>query len=100
MAYITAEHHDGFEGPACVFCDLPAQHDDARTYILYRGERAFVIMNLYPYNNGHLMIVPYAHVDTLAALDEGTLTELMALDQALPGRSCRTGCAPRGSTSA
>ena len=79
MAYITAEHEDGYEGPECVFCDLPAQDDDARTYILHRGERAFVIMNLYPYNNGHLMIVPYAHVDTLAALDEGTLTELMVL---------------------
>ena len=36
-------------------------------------------MNLYPYNNGHLMVVPYAHVDTLAALDEPTLTEMMIL---------------------
>jgi len=81
MSYITAEKEHGFEGPECVFCDLPARDDDARTYILYRGERAFVIMNLYPYNNGHLMMVPYAHVDSLAELDEPTVTELMTLAQ-------------------
>ena len=81
MAYVSAEHGDEYEGPACVFCDLPARGDDAATYILHRGERTFVIMNLYPYNNGHLMIVPYAHVDTLAALDEPTLPEMMMLAQ-------------------
>lgn len=81
MAYISAEHDHGFEGPDCVFCALPARSDDARTYILYRGVRAFVIMNLYPYNNGHLMMVPYAHVDSLGALDEPTLTEMMTLAQ-------------------
>jgi ATP adenylyltransferase len=79
MAYVSAEHGDEYEGPSCVFCDLPARGDDAATYILHRGERAFVIMNLYPYNNGHLMIVPYAHTDTIAALDEPTLTEMMML---------------------
>jgi ATP adenylyltransferase len=81
MAYITAEHEGTYEEPACVFCDLPKRADDDRTYILYRGARAFVIMNLYPYNNGHLMMVPYAHVDSLADLDEATLTELMTLAQ-------------------
>lgn len=81
MAYVSAEKEHGFEGPSCVFCDVPARHDDARTYILYRGARAFVIMNLYPYNNGHLMVVPYAHVDSLASLDQPTLNEMMALVQ-------------------
>jgi ATP adenylyltransferase len=85
MAYVGAEKEGGFEGPACVFCDLPAQDDDERTYILLRGERAFVIMNLYPYNNGHLMIVPYAHVDTLRALDEAALAEMMTLTQRAQG---------------
>ena len=70
MAYINAEH-DSAPPPGCVFCDLPARRDDERTYILYRGARAFVIMNLYP----------YAHVDSLAALDEPTMTELMGLAQ-------------------
>lgn len=81
MAYIAA----GKEAPptpgACVFCDVPAAGDDDAGYILYRGRRAFVIMNLYPYNNGHLMIIPYAHVDSLTALDEPTLTEMMLLTQ-------------------
>ena len=82
MSYVSAEKEHGFEeGPSCVFCSLPAQDDDERTYILYRGARAFVIMNLYPYNNGHLMVVPYAHVDSIAALDEPTLSEMMGLAQ-------------------
>lgn len=79
MAYIAAEHDHGFEGPRCVFCDLPARRDDERSYILHRGERCFVIMNLYPYNNGHLMVVPYAHLDSLLLLDDDTLTEMMTL---------------------
>jgi ATP adenylyltransferase len=81
MAYIGAEHGGEYEKPACVFCDMVAQHDDARTYILHRGERAFVVMNLYPYNNGHLMIVPYAHVDSLRLLEEPDLLEVMTLAQ-------------------
>jgi ATP adenylyltransferase len=81
MSYVSAEKEHGFEGPSCVFCSLPAQDDDERTYILYRGARAFVIMNLYPYNNGHLMVVPYAHVDSISALDAETLTEMMGLAQ-------------------
>jgi len=81
MAYINAEHDAAPSPDACVFCDLPAREDDELTYILYRGPRAFVIMNLYPYNNGHLMMVPYAHVNSLAALDEATMSELMGLAQ-------------------
>jgi ATP adenylyltransferase len=85
MAYITAEHEGGYDGSGCVFCDLPAQDDDERTLILHRGERCYVIMNLYPYNNGHLLIVPYAHVDTLAALDAATLAEMTTLAQRAQG---------------
>ena len=92
MSYVSAEKGAGPDGAACVFCDLPSRHDDARSYILYRGARAFVIMNLYPYNNGHLMVVPYAHVDALGALDEPTLTEMMTLaqrSQAVVGEAMR-----------
>lgn len=81
MAYIEREHQDGYTGSQCPFCALPAQNDDARTYILHRGENAFVIMNLYPYNNGHLMTVPYAHHSSLADLDAATLGEMMVLAQ-------------------
>lgn len=79
MSYVTAEHVHAFEGPACVFCQLPALDSDAETYILHRGEHCFVVMNLYPYNNGHLMVVPYVHVDAITALDENTTTEMMRL---------------------
>lgn len=81
MAYVSAEHDHGYEGPACVFCDLPARQDDERSYILHRGDRCFVVMNLYPYNNGHLMVIPYLHVDTLLSLDPETLREMMLLTQ-------------------
>ena len=81
MKYIEREHTGDYEAGGCVFCDLPAASDDAGTYILRRGERAFVILNLYPYNNGHLMVVPYAHVDNLGALDAETTGEMMALTQ-------------------
>ena len=82
MAYITAEHGTApppAGPPECVFCDLPRRHDDARSYILHRGEHVYVVMNLYPYNNGHLMVIPYVHVDSLLALDAPALTELIAL---------------------
>jgi ATP adenylyltransferase len=64
-----------------VFCDLPAQRDDRATYILRRGRFAFVIMNLYPYNNGHLMVVPYAHESALPALAAEVVNEMMELTQ-------------------
>jgi len=63
----------------CVFC-LPEQRDeDEARYILHRGRRAFVIMNVYPYNNGHLMVCPYRHVMTLLDLDADEHHEIMDL---------------------
>jgi ATP adenylyltransferase len=79
MRYVAPPHDERPEG--CVFCDLPAQGDDAATYILRRGRSAYVIMNLYPYNNGHLMVVPYAHEATLPALDSDVVHEMMELTQ-------------------
>ncbi|HLL49913.1 MAG TPA: HIT domain-containing protein [Thermomicrobiales bacterium] len=58
MRYVAGSHRE--EG--CIFCNRLAEQDDVNSLILHRGERAFVIMNLYPYNTGHLMIVPNAHV--------------------------------------
>jgi ATP adenylyltransferase len=55
--------------------------EDSKKHILYRGERVFVTLNLYPYSNGHLMVVPNRHLATLEDLDEATLTELMAVTQ-------------------
>ncbi|MGH2524978.1 MAG: HIT family protein [Anaerolineales bacterium] len=62
---------------SCIFCDKPAEDRDVENLIVHRGERVFVILNLYPYNNGHLMVVPYEHAPSLEQLDAPTLTELM-----------------------
>jgi ATP adenylyltransferase len=66
---------------ACFLCTAPAAHDDRANLILARAERAFVIMNRYPYNSGHVMIAPYAHTGDLANLDTATAQQLMALEQ-------------------
>lgn len=65
----------------CPFCQYLAQDpkDDAKNLILLRSERCFVILNRYPYNNGHLMILPNDHVADLEALDTETQQELLKL---------------------
>ena len=63
----------------CIFCDKPAEGDDHSMLILYRGENSFVIMNLYPYNNGHLMIAPYQHTDSTQELNSSSRSEIMEL---------------------
>ena len=78
MAFITPETPPP---PGCIFCTLPAQQRDAENHILYRGEHCFMMLNRYPYNNGHLMIAPFQHVETLEKLDAATLAELMAQTQ-------------------
>jgi len=65
--------------PGCVFCELPAQEDDPAAYILHRGRLAYVMMNLHPYNNGHLMIVPYSHVASLPAVEADAAAEMIEL---------------------
>jgi ATP adenylyltransferase len=64
IKYIQMEKPEG-----CILCEKPSEDNDALNYILYRGEKNFIIMNSYPYNPGHLMVVPYRHV---ASLDELT----------------------------
>ena len=65
----------------CIFCVKPAESRDRENFILYRGRRAFIMLNAFPYNNGHLLVVPYAHVPALDDLDEETAGELMVLVQ-------------------
>ena len=78
MAYLRKEDDSGDPG-GCIFCDLPAQNDDAQTLIVHRGTLAYVILNRYPYNNGHMLVVPFQHVPTLENLDPTTLAEMMQL---------------------
>jgi ATP adenylyltransferase len=79
MSYLQG---DGPRPEGCVFCNAAATPDaDANTYVLWRGQHHFVILNLYPYNNGHLMVVPLTHVDSIELLAPEALTELMTLTQ-------------------
>jgi len=64
----------------CVFCHAHAR-PDAEDLLLWRGVTCFVILNLYPYNNGHVMVVPYRHAPTLSALEPLELQELALLTQ-------------------
>lgn len=62
----------------CIFVELPLQVNDRENLILHRGKTAFVIMNAYPYTNGHLMVAPYKHTANLNELDD---TELLEINQ-------------------
>jgi ATP adenylyltransferase len=73
------------ESTGCVFCDrirYPQSHDRV-SLILLRAEHNFVILNLYPYNTGHLMVVPYKHTATFVSLQSHTLAEMMSIAQRL-----------------
>jgi ATP adenylyltransferase len=73
------EYLIGPKGEECIFCHAAEGDDDRENLVLLRGERAFLILNRFPYNNGHFMVVPYAHVPDLEDLDASTLTEMMLL---------------------
>jgi ATP adenylyltransferase len=60
----------------CIFCELPLQRDDRKNLVLGRTERTFAILNKYPYNNGHLMVVPRAHSSDVHGLSDGDYQEL------------------------
>jgi ATP adenylyltransferase len=65
----------------CIFCAEPAADDDEANLIVHRGQRCFVILNLFPYTNGHLMVAPYEHIGALQDLDAEMVAELMSLAQ-------------------
>ena len=83
------------QSQACIFCIEPTDEHDAERYILYRGEHCFMMLNLYPYNNGHLMIAPYQHVGTIEKLDVAILADLMEQTQ-LALRALRLAMKPDG----
>ena len=72
---------DPTKDEGCVFCAALAAKDDAKTLIVFRGHKNFIILNRYPYTSGHVMVVPYVHSADLAACDAETASELMALAQ-------------------
>jgi ATP adenylyltransferase len=76
LEYIKGPKPDG-----CIFCSAAASDDDATSYVVARGEHCFVMLNAYPYTNGHVMVAPYAHLPSVEELDEPALLELMHLTQ-------------------
>ena len=75
MQYI--ENHIKEEG--CVFCNAQAKTDGVENLIAFRGERAYVILNRYPYTGGHLMVIPFEHKPNLEELDPATRAEMIEL---------------------
>ena len=76
-AYVSAAE----KTTVCVFCDGVKAGDDAKTLIVYRGRQCFIILNAYPYTPGHVMVVPYAHLDELRKLPPEAAGEMMVLSQ-------------------
>lgn len=69
----------------CIFCEKAAEKDDAANLIVHRGEHCFVILNAFPYTNGHAMVVPFQHTDQLQKLDAHASGEMMSLCCRLEG---------------
>jgi ATP adenylyltransferase len=90
MAYIRREKQ-----PGCIFCEMLGAEDDRGQLILHRSEMSFLVLNKFPYNNGHLMAVPYRHVDTLEALTAAEAVDMMAL-VSLGIRALRRSTNPEG----
>lgn len=74
MAYILEEKQEG-----CIFCKKPMEKKDKKNLILHQSDHAFVIMNKFPYNNGHLMVVPKRHCIDLDQLGEKEFQDLSHL---------------------
>lgn len=75
--YVTKAARPG----GCVFCNKLSEENDKENLIVYRGRFNFVILNLFPYTNGHVMVVPYEHIDSLAGAPPQTAAEMMELAQ-------------------
>lgn len=73
------------EQKGCIFCEKPREQKDRENLIVARFESCFVILNAFPYNNGHLMVVPYKHVPSLLDLTDEELAELMKVTKIAEG---------------
>lgn len=65
----------------CIFCEKSRQESDSENLLIFRGNLCFVLLNLFPYTTGHLMIAPYEHTGSIEDLDPETLTEIMTVTQ-------------------
>jgi ATP adenylyltransferase len=65
----------------CIFCELPLQKNDEQNYIVFRSKLSFVMLNKFPYNNGHIMVIPYKHESDYTELDQDILADIQQLIQ-------------------
>ncbi len=65
MEYIGLKKTEG-----CILCEAPGRSNDAENHILFRGEKNYIMMNSYPYNPGHLLVVPYRHIASLEEMSD------------------------------
>ncbi|HJW14956.1 MAG TPA: HIT domain-containing protein [Thermoanaerobaculia bacterium] len=72
--YLVADKTGG-----CIFCEAAQTADGEDSLVVFRGERVFVILNRYPYTNGHVMVAPYSHDAWLSSSDGATLSELIEM---------------------
>jgi len=72
---------DKSKNDECIFCRKASEDDDRENLIVYRANKAFILLNLYPYNNGHLMVAPYRHTDDFIGLSEEESREICQLTQ-------------------
>ena len=73
----------GKKSPSCVFCVEENRSHDAERLIVFRGSHNFIILNLFPYTSGHVMVAPYEHLNTIAVAKTEQLSEMMQLAQRL-----------------
>lgn len=77
--YIESFGKSSDEQSGCILCTAHSDGRDSERLIVFRGKLAFVIMNLYPYNSGHVMVVPYRHLPSLTDLSDEEMLEIMTL---------------------
>ena len=90
LDYITGEKIEG-----CIFCVFPQLDEDRKHHILYRGKYAYIIMNAFPYSNGHLLVPPYRHIADINDLTPEESLEIMQLTQ-MCSSALKAICRPDG----
>jgi len=96
MAYLEGENKpiDAASGSGCPFCRIPGLGDE-EALVVHRGRRVYAVLNLYPYNPGHLMVCPYRHVADYTDLDQAEVVEIAEVTQQAM-RTIRSVSAPHG----
>ena len=79
--YISSFKDKKEDDNSCVFCDAQNENiEDEKSLVVHKGKEVFIVLNLYPYNNGHLMMIPYRHVSDYTELTKSELAEITELN--------------------